>query len=83
MKDLKELNRLINISYNGDNKFAINDFDVRQAADALLEANSKNVGFEEYLELHKAYLTQKGLLPEQINEQLKRVKEVKSYFTND
>lgn len=83
MKDLTELKRLITISYNGDNKFAINNFDIQQAANSLLEANDKNIGFKEFLKLHKDHLAQKKVLPEQIEEQLKRVKDIKSYFTKD
>ncbi|WP_316795105.1 hypothetical protein [Pedobacter agri] len=80
---MKELKRLISGSYNGDNKFGINEPDVQRAAEALTEANNQKVGFEEYLKLHEAHLSGKGLLPEHINEQLKKVKDVKSYFLKD
>lgn len=83
MKNSEELERLIKLSYNGDNIFAINTPDIESAQNAIVAANQKDIGFEDYLNHHKEYLESKGCSSQDITKELNKVKEVKSYFKND
>lgn len=42
-----------------------------------------NIGYSEFIQMHKNYLSSKGLGPEQIAEQMQRVEKIDSYFKND
>ncbi|QQT61914.1 hypothetical protein I6I97_22540 [Sphingobacterium multivorum] len=82
MKKHPDLRRLISNSYNGDHKFAINYSNIEAAQSAILEANKNFVGFNEYLDLHIEYLIIEGCSVNHINEQLRKVSNISSYFIN-
>ncbi len=84
MEDLTELKRLISISYGiQDLIFAGHNNDIEAGQKALIEAFSLELGFEEYLELHREFLLSKGVHSEHLNEQLENVKDLSRYFTQD
>jgi hypothetical protein len=81
---MNELERLIAGSYGSEDKeFAKHPLDIQRARQALVEANNTHVGFNDYLELHRTFLQNKGCSAEHIEEQLEEVKEISNYFDTD
>lgn len=84
MEDLTELKRLISISYGTqDLIFALHPSDSQASQQAIIEAFRLKLGFQEYLDLHKDFLNEKGAHEDHIVEQLEYVKDVQRYFTQD
>ena len=84
MEELNELKRLIAISYGIEDKiFALHHFDIEAGQKALLEAFRLELGFQEYIDLHKAFLFSKGVHNNHLEEQLENVKNLHRYFTQD
>jgi hypothetical protein len=80
----RSLDELIAGSYGRENAiFAGQGNDQASAAAVIVRANDQNLGFEEYLQLHRTYLEKHGCSPEHIAEQLERVKDLKHYFQYD
>jgi len=84
MKNLNELKKLIATSYGESDKiFASHAFDVERAQLALAEAFKLGLGFKKYISMHKEYLISKGVIDSHIKEQIKEVKKIERYFTED
>lgn len=84
MEELNELKRLIAISYGTEDKiFALHYYDRKQAQDALFEAFRIRVGFQGYVNLHREFLLSEGVTQDHVQEQLKLVKDLARYFTED
>lgn len=84
MEELNELKRLISISYGIEDKiFALHHYDIEAAQKALLEAFRLDLGFQEYLDLHKAFLLSKDVHNNHLEKQLENVKSLQRYFTQD
>lgn len=81
---MEKLKKLIATSYGeSDNIFALHPFDVERAQKSLTEAFNIGLGFKEYIDLHEDYLVGKGVHPDHIEEQLKNVKNLQRYFSED
>lgn len=81
---MEELENLIKTSYGiEDSIFAGHGLDRERALRAIVLANELGVGFENFLDMHKRYLKEKGLPEEHINNQISRVKTIDFYFRND
>lgn len=83
MKNTQNLQNLIASSYNGGLKFGVNTGDIEQAVKALIEANAQGVGFKQFIELHKSYLSNKGLSLNDIDNEIAKVSNLRSYLLND
>lgn len=78
------LQNLIAGSYGtADNKFAGHPNDCERARQSLVEAGNEQVGFEEFVQMHRDYLTTKGCSEAHIEEQLIRVQKLDTYFDYD
>jgi len=78
------LNNLIASSYGTeDNIFAGHELDRQRALLSLTAADEEGVGFAEFLEKHRQYLTNKKCSLEHIEEQLQRVQRLDLYFGLD
>ena len=81
---MEEVLRLIRGSYgSADNKFAGHSLDRKRAAQSITAANDAEIGFEEFVEMHRTYLTQKGCTPAAIEAEIVKVKDVTRYFGTD
>lgn len=54
--------------------------DKAKAREAFCEAVNEKVDFDEFVEVARTFLTEKGCSPEHIKKEIKKVKELKSYF---
>ena len=78
---MSKLQDLIYGSYGTiDDLFASHPSDRESTRDAIVEAGKENFSYEEYVEMHRKYLTAKGRSSIHIEEQLSKVKNLKSYF---
>jgi precorrin-3B methylase len=81
---MSNLEGLIKSSYGDqDLKFAGHAEDIKRAAQAIVEANETQVGYERYIEMHREYLRSRRCPEDDINEQLEKVKDISSYFIFD
>lgn len=84
MNELNELKRKISASYGGADKiFALHPFDIQQGQKALLEAIRLEIGFKQYVELHRDFLVSEGVHEDHLEEQLEYVKDLSRYFIED
>lgn len=84
MDELKELKRLIATSYGIEDRiFALHPSDIQASQNAIKEAFRLELGFQEYLNLHKEFLINEGVNQDHIEEQLKNVKNLYRYFIGD
>lgn len=82
--DLTILKKLIAGSYGtADLEFAGHDLDIERARKSLSEAAQQNIGYEEYLEIHREYLKGRGANEAHIDEQLEEVQKLSNYFSLD
>ena len=63
-----------------DNKFAGHDADKERARESIVEAGNQNISFDEFIEMHNKHLTAKGCDSKKIEDELKKVKDLKSYL---
>lgn len=78
------LANLIAGSYGtADNIFAGHANDCERARQSLVEAGTEQVGFAEFLTMHRNYLTAQGCSEAHIEEQLRRVQKLDTYFDYD
>jgi hypothetical protein len=78
------LDNLIAKSYGSvDCIFAGHELDRQRALESLTAANEEGVGFVEFIERHRQYLTNKGCSQEHIEKQLGRVQTLGMYFSLD
>lgn len=78
------LDNLIKSSYGiEDCLFALYEFDRERALKSLIAAEEEGVGFAEFIQKHRDYLTSKNCSSEHIEKQIKRVKKINSYFRLD
>ncbi len=63
-----------------DHLFAGHPSDKAKAREAFCEAVNEDVDFDEFVKVAKTFLTEKGCSPEHIKKEIKKVKELKSYF---
>jgi len=83
-QDLTTLKQLIAGSYGSeDKKFGGHALDSGRARESLVEAGKQEVGFQEFLDLHSAYLADNGMPQSHIVKQLERVKDISFYFSFD
>ena len=81
---MEELLRLIRSSYGAaDREFAGHPNDRERAAQSIKAANDAEVGYEEFLQLHRDFLAGEGRTQAHINTELEKVKDITRYFTND
>ncbi|MEW7292126.1 hypothetical protein [Aquimarina sp. 2304DJ70-9] len=81
---MKELERLIRLSYGNSNLiFAGHTIEMEYAAESIVRANNDKVGMQQFITMHTTFLSGKGCSDEHINEQLERVRNINFYFTND
>lgn len=63
-----------------DKIFADHPSDRSSAAKLLAQANEENIGWKEYTETIESWLKKEKCTPEHIQEQMKSVGNIKSYF---
>ena len=68
---------------NANNNFATNDLSRRFALDSLIVADKENIGFTQFIELHKNYLEGEGCSDDEIDLQIEKVKKLNTYFIKD
>nr|WP_298059377.1 hypothetical protein [uncultured Halomonas sp.] len=66
-----------------DKKFAFHASDTLRAAEMLKVACEENVGWDEYIHEIKSWLTAQGCDKQHIDEQMKRVQDLKNYLVYD
>ena len=77
----EELENLIEKSYGSVNsEFASHSSDADRAKESLILALENGIDFNEFISLHENYLKSTSSHPDHINEQLKKVKKIESYF---
>ena len=75
------LDNLIATSYGSEDCiFAGHELDRQRALESLTAADDEGVGFAEFLEKHRQYLTNRQCSLEHIEEQLQRVQSLDLYF---
>jgi hypothetical protein len=78
------LENLIAGSYGtADNQFAGNPNDAQRAREALIAAYEEQVGFEEFMQMHRDYLEGRGVPEDYILIELEKVKDITRYFDWD
>lgn len=63
-----------------DRLFARHPSDKAKAKEAFFEAVKEGVDFKEFVKAARAFLTENGCPPKHIQKEIKKVKELKSYF---
>lgn len=66
-----------------DKIFAGHHSDCSSAAKLLAQANEENIGWRDYNKTIKSWLKNEKCTPKHIQEQMKRVRNIKSYFNYD
>lgn len=66
-----------------DKKFALHNTDRKHAQQVLSEALMDDVGHSEYLAAFRRWLENEGCNDQHVEEQMKRVALLSSYFTRD
>jgi hypothetical protein len=82
--EFDQLNALIEASYSVDDfEFAAYPQNTLSARDSLLQAAKQDVGFNQFLRLHREFLESKYCFDEHIEEQLEKVRDITSYFDSN
>lgn len=63
-----------------DHKFARHSADIARARDALIQALQNGVSFVDFIAEARNYLTQQGCSQPHIQQEIRRVKKIESYF---
>ncbi len=63
-----------------DYKFARHSVDIARARDALIQALQNGVSFVDFIAEARNYLTQQGCSQPHIQQEIRRVKKIESYF---
>lgn len=66
-----------------DKQFALHHSDGKHAAQLLAAANAENVGFNEFCQEIENWLVNQGCNKEHIDQEMERVRDIKSYFNYD
>ncbi len=67
----------------GDVEFAGHSCEIERAVELLKSATSEGIGYSEYIAGIKQWLVSKNLTSDEIEKELKKVEDLKSYFNAD